>query len=58
MLDEANKVVIDLALYNDHVVVGVMEDWVEKLCHFEDIIICWLADDARMNFGCFCKAAF
>ncbi len=29
MLNEANEVVVDLAGNSDHVVVGVVEDWVE-----------------------------
>ncbi len=50
MLDEANEVVVDLAGVGDHVVVGVVEDWVEYLRHFEDIIVRWLANDAWMAF--------
>jgi hypothetical protein len=53
MLDEADEVVVDLAGDGDHVVVGVVEDWVEYLRQFEDVIVHWLATDAWMAFCCF-----
>ncbi len=55
MLDETDEVVVDLAGDGDHVVVGVVEDWVEYLHHFEDVIVRWLATDAWMAFCCFFK---
>ena len=58
MLDDANKVVVDLAGDHNHVLVCIMEDWIEYFRHFEDIIICWLANNAWMNFGYFCKQLF
>ncbi len=39
MLDEADEVVVDLAGDGEHVVVGIVEDWVEYLRHFEDVIV-------------------
>ncbi len=53
VLDEADEVVVDLAGDGDHVIVGVVEDWVEYLRHFEDVIVRWLATDAWMAFCCF-----
>ena len=51
MLDEADEFVVDLAGDGDHVVVSVVEDWVEYLHHFEDVIVLeswerpgWVAD--------------
>jgi hypothetical protein len=55
VLDEADEVVVDLAGDSEHVVVSVVEDWVEYLSHFEDVIVRWLATDAWMAFCCFFK---
>ncbi len=53
VLDEADEVVGDLAGNGDHVAVSVVEDWVEYLRHFEDVIVRWLATDGWVAFCCF-----
>ncbi len=44
---------VDAALYDGHVVVGVVEDWEEDLRHGVDIDVRWLAHYVWVIFGCF-----
>ena len=49
---------VDSARYDNHVIVGAVEDWVENLRHFEDVIIRWFANHAWLDFGCFREQIF